>query len=157
MELQSRHNHIKDNINFIIVETTCAILWSQFQKVQQWHFITYAKSPYLISILLNTVSQFIKWMCLCSAISENVKLCPSSISNDICIYGVFLNIPFSLNRNDLKQLYYKEKRNRKKKRKGQLGIKSKGNPWKWPERSGPASTFSWRGWWLELWYTVLAS
>lgn len=46
-------------------------------------------------------------MYLCSAIPENVKLFPLSISNDICIYCVYLNIPFSLNKNDVKQFIEK--------------------------------------------------
>lgn len=45
-----------------------------------------------------------------------MKLCPFSISNDMCIYCVYLNIPFSLNKNDLKQLYGKGKLNSRKKK-----------------------------------------
>lgn len=82
-------------------------------------------SLHISLVFSSTVSQFIKWMHFCSAVSESVKLCPSSISNDICIYGVCLNIPFALNRNDLKQLYCKEKRNRKKKRTIRVKIKRK--------------------------------
>ena len=89
--------------------------------------------------------------------SRKCEILQFSISNGFCIYYVYLNISFFFLIKMIWSSCIKGK-NLIVGEKGQLGIKIRKTSLKgFCEVKGASSTFSWRGWWLELWYIVLTS